>query len=103
MRTWKNHFLAGMAGLPNLFFIANWCRLTTQCDATLNMLRPCRQNPLLSAHKALEGSFSFDATPMAPLGTEVLVHMKYNQQQMWGYHESKAWYLLHAANHSCCI
>jgi hypothetical protein len=22
---------------------------------------------------------------------------------MWGYHASKAWYLLHAANHYCCI
>ena len=26
-------------------------------------------------HEALKGTFSFDATPMAPLGTEVLVHM----------------------------
>jgi hypothetical protein len=71
IHTWKNHFLAGFAGLPKSFPIANWCRLTKQCDATLNMLRPCRQIPLLSAHEALEGSFSFDATPMAPLGTEV--------------------------------
>jgi hypothetical protein len=78
IRTRKNHFLSGIAGLPKSFPIANWCGLTEQCDATLNMLRPCRQNPLLSAHEALEGSFSFDATPMAPLGTEVLVHMKPN-------------------------
>jgi hypothetical protein len=61
IRTWKNHFLAGMAGLPNSFPIANWCCLTTQCNATLNMLRP-HQNPLLLAHEALKGSFSFDAT-----------------------------------------
>ena len=59
----KKHFLAGIAGLPKSFPIVNWCQLTTQCDATLNMLRPCRQNPLLSAHEALEGSFSFDTTP----------------------------------------
>ncbi len=63
IRTWKNHFLAGIAGLPKSFPIANWCRLTQQCNATLNMLRPCCQNSLLSAHEALEGSFSFDATP----------------------------------------
>jgi hypothetical protein len=67
IRTWKNHFLAGIAGLPKSFPIVNWCWccLTTQCDATLNMIHPCHQNPLLSAHEALEGSFSFDATPMA--------------------------------------
>ena len=103
IRTWKNHFLAGIAGLPKSFPIANWCRLTKQCDATLNMLRPCCQNPLLSAHKALEGSFSFDATPMAPLGTEVLVHMKPNRRSTWGYHASKAWYLSHSPNHYRCI
>ena len=26
--TWKNHFLADIAGLPKSFPIANWCRLT---------------------------------------------------------------------------
>ncbi len=76
IQTWKNHFLAGMAGLPTSFPIASWCCLTTQCNATLNMLRPCCQNFLLLAHKALKGLFSFDATPMASLGTEVLVNMK---------------------------
>jgi hypothetical protein len=78
IHTWKNHFLAGIAGLPKSFPIGNWCLLTKQCNASLNMLRPCHQNPLLSAHEALEGSFSFDATPMTPLGTEVFVHMKPN-------------------------
>jgi hypothetical protein len=101
--TWKNHFLAGMAGLPKSFSIANWCQLTTQWDATLNMLRPCCQNPLLLAHEALEGSFSFNATPMAPLGTEVLVHTKPNRRSTWGYHTSKAWYLSHSLNHYRCI
>jgi hypothetical protein len=99
IRTWKNHFLAGMAGLPKSFPIANWCQITTQCNATLNMLRLCHQNPLLLAHEALKGLFSFDAMPMAPLGTEVLVHMKPNHWRTWGYHASKAWYLSHAANH----
>jgi hypothetical protein len=67
------------------------------------MLHPCCQNPLLSAHEALEGSFSFNATPMAPLGMEILVHMKPNQRSTWGYHASKAWYLSHSPNHYRCI
>jgi hypothetical protein len=89
IRTWKNRFLAGIAGLPKSFPIANWCCLTTQCDATLSMHHPCCQNPLLLAHEAREGSFSFAATPMAPLGTEVLVHMKPNRRSTWGYHAQK--------------
>ena len=103
IQTWKNHFLSRITGLPMSFPVANWCRLTTQCNATLNMLCPCHQNPLLSTHEALKGSFSFDTTPMAPLGTEVLVHMKPHQHKTWGYHAAKAWYLAYAAQHYYCI
>jgi hypothetical protein len=76
IHTWKNHFTARIASLPKTFPIANWCCLTNQCDYTINMLRPCHQNPLLSAFKAMEGLFSFDATSMAPPGMEVLIHLK---------------------------
>jgi hypothetical protein len=54
-------------------------------------------------HKALEGTFSFDATPMAPLGTEVLVHQKPVRRKTRGYHAAKAWYLSHAVTHYRCI
>jgi hypothetical protein len=82
--TWKNHFLSGMVGLPKTFPLANWCQLTAQCNATLNMLCPCSQNPLLLAHKVLDCLFSFEVMPMAPLGTEILVHMKPNCWCTWG-------------------
>jgi hypothetical protein len=36
-------------------FIVNCCCLTDQIDFILNMLRPCCQNPALSAFEALEG------------------------------------------------
>jgi hypothetical protein len=88
--TWKNHFTAGLAGLPPLSPLAHWCRLTTQSNATLNMMHPCHLNPFLSAHEALEGTFLFDAMPMALLGTEVLVHQKPIQRKTWGYHSAKA-------------
>jgi hypothetical protein len=41
IRTWKNHFTAGIVSLPKTFPIANWCRLTNQCNYMINMLRPC--------------------------------------------------------------
>jgi hypothetical protein len=103
VRKWKNHFTAGIAGIPPSLPIANWCRLTAQTDMTLNMMRPSCLNPLLSAHEAMDGSFSFDATPLAPLGTEVLIHLKPSLRLTWGYHAAKAWYLLHATNHYRCI
>jgi hypothetical protein len=70
---------------------------------TLNMLWPCWLNPRLLAHEAMEGSFLFNTTPLAPLGTEVLVHLNPSQRHTWGYHAAKAWYLSHAANHYRCI
>ncbi len=76
IRTWKNHFTAGIASLPKTFPIANWCRLMNQFNYTINMHYPCRQNPLLLALEAMEGSFLFNATPMAPPGMEVLIHLK---------------------------
>jgi hypothetical protein len=54
-------------------------------------------------HEALEGTFLFDAAPMALLGMEVIVHQKPGQCKTWGYHAAKAWYLSHATNHYCCI
>jgi hypothetical protein len=95
--------MAGIAGLPPSFPLAHWCRLTAQSNAMLNMMRLCCFNPLLSAHKALEGTFLFDPRLMALLGTEVLVHQKPSRHKTWGYHAAKAWYLSHAAAHYRCI
>jgi hypothetical protein len=69
----------------------------------LNMMPPCCLNPLLSMHKALEGTLLFDAMPMALLSTEVLVHQKPGPCKTWGYHAAKAWYLSHAADCYRCI
>eukprot|EP00804_Cyclotella_cryptica_P005738 CCRYP_000080-RC/>CCRYP_000080-RC protein AED:0.27 eAED:0.24 QI:0/0/0/1/0.33/0/4/0/743 len=47
--------------------------------------------------------FSFDRTPMAPISTEVMVHIKPNRRQTWGYHAIQAWYFAPARNHYHCI
>ncbi len=102
IRTWKNHFTAGIASLPKSFPIANWCCLTNQCNYTVNMLQPCCQNPALSAFKAMEGSFSFDATPMVPPGTKVLVHVKPSRQKSWSFHAANGWYIGPSLKHYRC-
>ena len=93
IRTWKNHFTSMRAGAPPSFRMANWCRMTDQCDITFNMMRQCALNPRLSAFEAMEGMFSFDATPMAPVGTKTIIHLKPVQRHSWGYHALKAWYI----------
>jgi hypothetical protein len=99
VRTWKNHFAATRAGTPSSFKMTNWCKMLEQCDITLNMMRPCTLNPLLSAFEAMEGMYSFDATPMAPIGTEMLMHLKPIRRHTWDYHAVKAWYFAPALKH----
>ncbi|KAL7531195.1 hypothetical protein ACHAXR_003897, partial [Thalassiosira sp. AJA248-18] len=99
VRTWKNHFAATRAGTPSSFKMSNWCKMLEQCDITLNMMRPCTLNPLLSAFEAMEGMYSFDATPMAPIGTEMLMHLKPIRRHTWDYHAVKAWYFAPALKH----
>ncbi|KAL7478348.1 hypothetical protein ACHAW6_004113 [Cyclotella cf. meneghiniana] len=64
---------------------------------------PCTQNPNLSAHEGLEGMFSFDTTPMTPIGNECMIHIKPACRQTWGYCAIKAWYFAPALNHYRCI
>jgi hypothetical protein len=64
------------------------CKLVSSCQP--NRLHPqhamaMHQNPALLAFEALKESYSFDATPMAPLGTKVLAHRKPNQHSSWGF------------------
>eukprot|EP00804_Cyclotella_cryptica_P023499 CCRYP_012116-RA/>CCRYP_012116-RA protein AED:0.38 eAED:0.40 QI:0/0/0/1/0/0/3/0/266 len=103
IRTWKNHFVAIRAATPSTYGLSNWCKDLEQTDITLNMMRPCTQNPKLSAHEAMEGMFSFEATPMAPIGTECMVHVKPSRRQTWGYRAIKAWYFAPALNHYRCV
>ncbi|KAL7475143.1 LOW QUALITY PROTEIN: hypothetical protein ACHAW6_001069 [Cyclotella cf. meneghiniana] len=69
-----------------------------QTVITLNMMCPCTQNPAV-----LEEMFSFDATPMAPIGTKCMIHIKPAHRHTWGYHAIKAWYFALALNHYRCI
>eukprot|EP00957_Ditylum_brightwellii_P136139 10382589-Ditylum_brightwellii.AAC.1 len=83
IQMWKNHILAGLASLPKDFSIVHWCHLIPQANITLNLLQPCRQNPALSAHAAIHGSYTFEATPMAPPGTKAYIHMKPHKRASW--------------------
>ena len=74
IQTFKNHFIAGMVSTHKDFPLHLWCRLFPQAIFTLNLLRPSRINPTLSAHAQLHGLFDFNATTFAPPGTKVIVH-----------------------------
>ena len=102
IQTFKAHFMCGLTSLPKNFPIHLWDRLIRQAEATLNMLRPSKIHPQLSAYTVLEGNFNFDATPMAPPGTQVVVHEKPNNRRSWSAPGVDGWYVGPAWDHYRC-
>ena len=102
IQTFKNHFIAGLASTDPNFPLSNWCRLLPQAELTLNLLRPSRLNPKLSAYAQLEGAFDFNCTPLAPPGTRVIVHENPNQRRTWAPHGIDGWYIGPALDHYQC-
>ena len=102
IRTFKNHFIAGLASTDPNFPLSNWCRLLPQAELTLNLLRASRLNPKLSAYAQLEGTFDFTRTPLAPPGTRVIIHENPTNRQTWAPHGTDGWYLGPALDHYQC-
>ena len=70
-----------------------WDRLIPQSVLTLNLIRSSRTNPSLSSHAAINGNFDFNATPLAPPGTKVLVHEAASNRPSFSTHAVDNWYI----------
>ena len=64
IRTFKNHFIAGLATVDPAFPIREWDRLLPQAELTLNLLRTSRLNPKVSAH-AVIANLTYDGCTTA--------------------------------------
>jgi hypothetical protein len=74
IRTFKNHFIAGLCSTNKLFPLTLWDQLLPQAEITLNLLRMSRINPKLSAYTQISGAFDYNAMPLAPPGTKIVIH-----------------------------
>jgi hypothetical protein len=97
--TWKSHFVAGLYSTNTNFPMHLWDLLLRQATITLNLLRPSRRNPQISAYQMIEGNYDFNSTPMAPPGTKIILHEKPNKQKTWDPHGTNGWYLGPALEH----
>jgi hypothetical protein len=102
IRTWKNHFIAGLTSTDNNFPLHLWDKLIEQSVITLNLLRQSRLNPKLSAYSQLFGAFDFNKTPLAPPGTRVITHVKADARNSWATHGDPGWYIGPAMEHYRC-
>lgn len=93
IQTWKYHYIIGMCITDKRFLIHLACRLRSQYDIKLNILRSSRINTNLSAYSQLKGNFDFNATPLAPPETKALIHENPNQRNSWHTHGVSGWYI----------
>lgn len=93
IRTFKDHFVAILAGIADLFPMNEWDLLLNQAELTLNLLRNSHLNPKISAYAYMHGPFNYNATPLAPMGAECLVHNKASIRKSWGYWAKDGWYV----------
>ena len=103
IQAFKAHFIAGLCSTDPNYPAAEWDRLVSQAELTLNLLHSCRFNPKLSAYAALNGVFDFNATPLVPLGTKVLLHEKLDVHRTWAPRGTDAFYIGPALEHYCCV
>jgi hypothetical protein len=93
VRTFKNHFIAGLCSVDPQFPLHLWDRLLPQAKLTLNLLRGSRINPKLSAWAQVHGQFDFNVTPLGPPGTRVLAFEDPGDRTTWSLHGLDGWYI----------
>jgi hypothetical protein len=93
IRTFKNHFIAGLCSVDKDFPLHLWDRLVPQAELSLNLMRGSRLNPKLSAHAQMHGQFDYNRTPLAPPGIRVLLHEKPDKRTTWSTHALDGWYV----------
>ena len=102
IKTFKAHFLSTLATCDPAYPITEWDRLIPQSEMTLNLLRPSRCNPRLSAFAYINGQHNYNKVPLAPPGTKVVIHRKPNQRKSWDFHGQMGWYVGPVLEHYWC-
>ena len=59
-------------------------------------------NQKLSGYAQLHGEFNYNAMPLSPPGTQVIIHKKPTVGDTWAYHGVKGWYPGPSMNHYWC-
>ena len=82
IKTFKAHFIAGLASLPPDFPLHLWDRLIPHAQLSLNLLRTSNTHPHLSAWAHWDGVYNYNAHPLAPPGCKCVVHE--TTRESWG-------------------
>ena len=103
IRSFKAHFLAILAGVATDFPRNLWDLLLPQSEMTLNMLRQATADPTTSAWDFFaKKKFNYSATPLGPLGINVIVHAKPGRRKSWDFRGKDGWSVGVSLKHYRC-
>ena len=102
IQTFKDHFISILCGADKMFPLHLWDRLLRQAEHTLNMLRPSRMTPTISAYTYLWKQHDYNANPFAPLGCKVEAHLVPSIRESWAPHTASGFYIGNAWDHYRC-
>ena len=91
IRTCKAHFLSILVGVAPDFPRNLWELLLPQTELTLNLLRQATLDPSRSAWSYFHGPFNYDATPIGPLGCDIITHKKTGTRHSWDFRVADGW------------
>jgi hypothetical protein len=101
--TYKDHFLAILAGVDSAFPAYFWDLLLPQAKLTLNPLCQATLNPRISAWEFFQGPFDFNKTPLGPVGYCVLIHAKPATWRSWDFRTKQSFYIGPALDSCHCF
>jgi hypothetical protein len=102
IQTWKDALIAAIATTDSDFPLQLWDRLTPQVMDCLNLMRPSRINPKISAYEALNGPYDWNRYPLAPLGCKAVVYEDSDIRGSWASRGVDGWYLGPSKHHYRC-
>jgi hypothetical protein len=102
IRTFKEHFVAGLSSVDPNFPLHLWDRLLPQAEITLNLLRTSRLHPQLSTAAHFHGLVDYNKTAFAPPGCKIIAHTKPGKRCTWEPHGQYGYSLGPAMHHYRC-
>jgi hypothetical protein len=102
IRTFKEHFVAGLSSVDPTFPLHLWDRLLPQAEITLNLLWTSRLHPQLSAAAYFHGLIDYNKTSFAPPRCKIIAHDKPGKRRTWAPHGQHGYSLGPAMHHYRC-
>jgi hypothetical protein len=102
IRTFKEHFVAGLSSVDPTFPLHLWDSILPQAEITLNLLRTSRPHPQLFAAAHFHGLVDYNKTAFAPPGCKLTAHEKPLKRRTWAPHGQHGYSLGPAKHHYQC-